>query len=158
MQNVGIHTTQNVFIHHQLAGLGDRIGAYLLDLAIIVAYGFAVFFIIALLEMELSNSLMLVFFLPVFFYDLLFEILMDGQSPGKRQLRIKVVKLDGTQPTLGSYILRWILRPIDVLFYGGVAILCIVIGGKGQRLGDIPAGTTVVKLAKDSSLEFHRPR
>ena len=82
--------------------------------------------------------------LPVFLYHLLSEIFFNGQSIGKRQLNIKVVRLDGTSPGLGNYLMRWVLRPVDILLYGSVAVLCILIGGKGQRLGDMAAGTTVV--------------
>jgi hypothetical protein len=56
------------------------------------------------------------------------------------------VKLDGSSPGIGSYLLRWILRPIDIsLFSGGIAILSIAITRHNQRLGDLAAGTTVVK-------------
>ena len=80
---------------------------------------------------------------------------MNGQSIGKKILNIKVVKLNGAQATLGGYLLRWILWPLDTFFYGGIAILCITIGGKGQRLGDITAGTTVIKLKKSGFLQNH---
>src|SRR5690606_6486216 len=83
---------------------------------------------------------------PPFFYHLLCEIFMNGQSIGKRQMKIRVVKLDGSSPGIGSYLLRWILRPIDIsLFSGGIAILSIAITRHNQRLGDLAAGTTVVK-------------
>jgi hypothetical protein len=89
---------------------------------------------------------------PYLFYDLVSEIAMDGQTIGKKARNVKVVKLDGTQPTIGSYLLRWLLRPIDFFFSGAVAILVISINGKGQRLGDMAAGTSVVSLNRQVGL------
>ena len=51
-----------------------------------------------------------ILYLPFFFYDFLCEIFLNGQSIGKKILKIKVVKIDGTQPGLGSYFLRWIYK------------------------------------------------
>ena len=155
MQKVGIQTTQNVLIDYEVAGLGERIGAYLLDGIILAAYIFLLVYIN--LEVEtLPTYLNVVLFLPVFLYHLVCEIFFNGQSIGKRQLKIKVVRLDGTSPGIGSYLLRWVLRPIDLWFYGSVAILCILIGGKGQRLGDMAGGTTVVKY-RDNVTENVQP-
>jgi uncharacterized RDD family membrane protein YckC len=150
MQTVKIETTQNVVLSYEIASLGDRILAYLIDSLIIVAYVIVVMLVGSLLISELQDDrfiwVWLIFYLPIFFYHLLFEIFRDGQSPGKQQMKIKVVKLNGSEPSIGAYLLRWILRPIDNGFYGIVAILCITAGGKGQRLGDIAAGTSVIKL------------
>jgi hypothetical protein len=72
---------------------------------------------------------------------------MDGQSIGKKVMSIRVVRLDGTSPTLANYIMRWITRFFEVsLFAGMPAIVSILVSDKGQRLGDIAAGTCVVKL------------
>ena len=144
MQKVGIQTTQNVLIDYEVAGLGERIGAYLLDGLILVAY-IALLVYINVEVTTLPLWVNIVLGLPVFLYHLVCEIFFNGQSIGKRQLKIKVVRLDGTSPRLGDYILRWILRPVDFGLYWSVAVLCILIGGKGQRLGDLAAGTTVVK-------------
>ena len=145
MQRVGIQTTQNVLIDYEVAGLGERIGAYLLDGLLLAAYLILLGYVNIEIE-TLPTVVNLLLFLPVFLYHLLCEIFFNGQSLGKRQLNIKVVRLDGTSPTLGNYLLRWILRPVDIWLYGSVAVLCILIGGKGQRLGDMAGGTTVVKF------------
>ena len=79
---------------------------------------------------------------------------MDGQSIGKKALKIKVVRLDGTQPTLGNYLIRWLLRLVDIsLTYGSAAIITILVNQKGQRLGDLAAHTSVIKLVKRESLK-----
>jgi hypothetical protein len=68
-------------------------------------------------------------------------------------MKMRVVKLDGSQAGIGSFFLRWILAPIDYFLYGAVGIVTMIINGKGQRLGDLAAHTTVVKLKTDAKLE-----
>lgn len=155
MQKVGIKTTQNVFIDYEVAGLGERIGAFLLDAVLLLAYiGMLVYVNVEIFTLPTYVNVLLM--LPVLLYHLICEVFFNGQSIGKRQLNIKVVKLDGTSPSLGNYLLRWVLRPVDILLYGSVAILCILIGRRGQRLGDMAAGTTVVKY-RDHILAAGQP-
>tara|TARA_R110000737_G_scaffold302014_1_gene309063 strand:+ start:448 stop:1050 length:603 start_codon:yes stop_codon:yes gene_type:complete len=92
----------------------------------------------------------LVFFV-VAFYHLIFEILNNGQSIGKRMMKIKVVTLNGRSAKSGDYFLRWIFRILEVTFTGGLlAILYITSTEKHQRIGDILAQTTVIKLKADN--------
>ncbi|MGK7395810.1 MAG: RDD family protein [Candidatus Cyclobacteriaceae bacterium M3_2C_046] len=162
MQKVSIETTQNVQIDFQIASLGDRILAFLIDAGIQFLYIMIMIImfssIIPSLEQQVETFILvlILLMLPVMFYHLLFEIFMNGQSIGKKQMKIKVVKLDGSQPSIGSYLLRWIFRIIDSFFYYGVAMLIISTRGKGQRLGDIVAGTTVIKMARTVDLGFHK--
>ena len=162
MGKVRIQTAQNVDIEYEVASVGDRILAYLIDVAIIIIYIMLVSLLFFLGSKVLGDQvppagvigLMVVLCLPILLYDLLLELFMDGQSFGKRQRQIKVVKLDGSQPGIGSYLLRWLLRLIDLtMFSGGVALITILINGKGQRLGDIAAGTAVVKLKQRATLD-----
>ena len=147
MQKISVQTTQNVRIEYVLAGIGDRILAYLIDLLIIVAYATVLGLLFASVSVEPSLTIVILLALPAFMYHLLCETLLDGQSVGKRQMKIKVVKLDGSSPGLGAYLMRWILRLIDMnIFGGGIAVLCIAITTRDQRLGDLAAGTTVVKV------------
>jgi hypothetical protein len=68
-------------------------------------------------------------------------------------MKIRVVKLDGSNPNFGNYFVRWIMRIVDItLSSGGVAVLTFLIRGQGQRVGDIAAGTTVVSEKKRVSL------
>ena len=60
--------------------------------------------------------LSLIYTLPMLLYHLLFEVFNNGQSIGKASLRIRVVKLDGSQPDLGSLLIRWLLRILDITF------------------------------------------
>ena len=72
---------------------------------------------------------------------------MNGQTVGKMALRIKVVKLDGSTPTFAAYFLRWLLETVDFLITG-LGVVFIILTKKGQRVGDLLAGTTVVKIKK----------
>jgi uncharacterized RDD family membrane protein YckC len=147
MQTIKVRTTQNVFIHYPLASVGDRIVAHLLDKLILTLYSIAIVIFFIQIDLEIWWLWMVVLGGPWTFYTLLFEIFMNGQTPGKRMMEIQVVKMNGTEPTIGDYLLRWIFAFIDLLILGGaLAILVILIGGKGQRIGDVVADTTVVKL------------
>lgn len=144
-------TNQNIEIHLELASLGDRILAFIIDALIIGCYLIFISAVVGAFGLN-STALLLLFYTPAFFYTLAFETFMHGQSPGKSARDIKVVKLDGGAPGIGNYLLRWILRPIDIILYGAVAMLSIIITKNGQRLGDLAAGTTVIKLRKSTAL------
>ncbi|WP_331970381.1 RDD family protein [Ohtaekwangia sp.] len=153
MQTVSVRTTQNVFIQYPVASLGDRIVAALIDLVIVVAYLFLAGYIMAELNIDSIGLVISVLAIPYTLYHLLFEIFMGGQSPGKRQMKIKVVRIDGTPATVGNFLMRWLLRIIEVQAMSGmVAIITIALNNKGQRLGDIAAGTTVVKLVPQQAV------
>ncbi|MBT1706673.1 RDD family protein [Fulvivirgaceae bacterium PWU5] len=153
MQTVSVRTTQNVFIQYPVASLGDRMAAGLIDTVIVVAYIVLVAYGMSLVEIDSAALGISVLVIPSILYHLLFEIFMDGQSPGKRQMKIKVVRTDGTPATIGNYLLRWLLRLIEVqAAQGMIAVITIAWNGRGQRLGDIAAGTTVVKLVKQKDV------
>ncbi len=156
MEKIQIETTQNVTIDYDVASIGDRILAALLDYLIIFGYVIALLILASILSNSFPKSIAfwIIIYLPIFFYDLACELFLDGQSFGKKIRNIKVVKLDGTQPAFMNYFLRWIIRPIDVTFtYGTVAMITMFINGKGQRLGDLAANTSIIKLKKDLMLE-----
>ena len=161
MQTIEIQTTQNVHIEYPVASVGDRVVAGLIDQLIMIGYLIAIiFFYLWLLNVTEGTSFsypvayFVILFLPLFFYHLLCETYLNGQSFGKKLMKMRVVKLDGTQAGIGSYFLRWILAPIDIYFtYGSVGLVTMIINGKGQRLGDLAAHTTVVKLKAETKLD-----
>ncbi|MCA6074357.1 RDD family protein [Fulvivirga sedimenti] len=156
MQTIQIQTTQNVGIQYAVAGLGERIGAYLLDSVIIGAYVIIVMFLLTSVGIN-TYWIFILFYLPAFFYHLISEALMDGQSIGKKQFGLKVVRLDGNPVTLGNYVMRWILRLVDIsITSGAVALLSIAVTKEGQRIGDIAAGTTVVRLREQRPVQSHQ--
>ena len=129
------------------AGLGERILAWFLDFVILIGY---ILLAIWLFEQTSGQPSTWVFIvvvvLPVVLYHLAFEVFFEGRTPGKLALRLRVARIDGAQPTLGQYLLRWLLRMVDVSFTNGtVAVISIAVTKRSQRLGDIAAGTTVIK-------------
>jgi len=163
VNELSVNTSQNVMLNYKLASLGDRILAALIDLIILLGFMFIMIFGIALINESLFlddsfNSffiiIMLLVFLPFAFYDLLCEQFMNGQSFGKRAMKIKVVKEDGSQPTFGNYFVRWILRIVDgQIFSWIVGIIVIAVTDKSQRVGDIAAKTVVIKIQPMVKLE-----
>jgi uncharacterized RDD family membrane protein YckC len=153
MQTIQVRTTQNVFIHYPLASVGDRILAHLLDQLIKSIYALAAGILLYNADVENEWVWILIIGGPWLLSTPLFEILMNGQTPGKRALNIKVIRLNGTPASIGDYILRWIFSLIDFgIFSGAIAVIIIAAGGKGQRLGDLVAGTAVVKLAEQKEI------
>lgn len=148
MAHITITTTHNVQITWRTAGLGPRIVATLADFGIYVAYLVIVFNVLDELNINLGAFGIWVTFIPILFYHLVCEVLMNGQSPGKKITGIKVISLDGQRPALSQYLVRWVMRFIDIslLFPGGVAFISVAASRNEQRIGDKLAGTTVVSL------------
>lgn len=154
-KTIEITTTQNVTIEYELAYLRERILAWLLDLVIfVVGYGILLLllrtFFGPILGQGLSDPTIFLFLLPLFLYflyNIFFEIWNIGQSPGKKTLNIKVVRLDGKDPEWSDVVLRALLQLVDAFFsLGIIGALLIKTTGKGQRLGDMAANTTVINL------------
>ena len=157
--NVSIDTAQNVRLNYELAGVGTRILAFMIDGLIQSAY--IVLFIVLVVSIHdnfyLNDDTLIVIgalgFLPVMFYSFALESLFNGQTPGKKIMRIKVVRVDGSSPTVGNYLIRWVFGLVDFQCFSGlIAIIAISASEKGQRLGDMAAGTTVILIARDISI------
>jgi hypothetical protein len=92
---------------------------------------------------------------PIAFYSLFFENVMNGQTPGKRLLKIRVVKLNGKQPEFYDYVLRWSFRLVDLVLSGGVlASILVSSSDHSQRLGDMVSNTTVVRVRDRSPISL----
>ena len=153
MSQLSINTTQNVPIFFTTASIGQRLLAYAVDMVIKVAYLSSLVILLrktGILE-EVGSwdhwsqmAFFLLFYMPVAFYSLLCESLMEGRTLGKKLLKIKVVKIDGYQASFGDYVMRWLFRlvDIDVMYLPGV--LSMLFSKHTQRLGDLAAGTAVI--------------
>ncbi|MCW3075594.1 MAG: hypothetical protein JWO32_203 [Bacteroidetes bacterium] len=165
MESIKINTTQNVALSYTAAGVGPRILAALLDGIFVWAYTCIMFLIFSLAirkdfysgnyeKHETYNQVMIgliiLCLLPAGLYHLLCETFLNGQSFGKKILKIKVVKLDGTQPNFGSYLVRSMFRLIDRPM---IALITVAVTSKSQRFGDMVAGTTVILLNKPISIK-----
>lgn len=175
MQVISIATPFNIDIEFEVAEFHKRLLAYLIDFAILIIYLFAIGKTVRAGIGEDNSTVgfrILIILIPMLLYTLLAELLMNGQTVGKKILNIKVVSLDGAEPTLGQTMLRWFLRfyewgfiiftlfwgnpfyGLAFLFLGGViSIIIMVVSPKSQRLGDIVAGTVVVNTK--STLSVH---
>jgi uncharacterized RDD family membrane protein YckC len=158
MNTIKITTTQNIELEYDLSSLGERIVGYLIDLAILLAYGFILIIILESMSgfVYLSNHGWLYFliYFPVCFYDLACEVFMNGQSVGKRVMKIRVVSIDGGQPTLGQYLIRWLFRLVDItITFYMCAIISIAVSERKQRLGDLIAGTAVIKTTPRTTFQ-----
>ncbi len=157
MSELSINTTQNVKINFKAASVGERMGSHLIDFAIKVAYIIVisgiVFYWLQLdrlftkLDSWSRMTIILFFYFPVIIYSITLESLFEGQTIGKKLVKIKVVKIDGYQAGFGDYLMRWFFRLIDLsIFFGAIAFITIITSKKGQRLGDMAAGTSVITL------------
>ncbi len=103
-----------------------------------------------------TDMVFVLFLLPVYlFYSLGLESIMDGRTIGKLAMGTKVVKLTGAEPILNDYLIRWTFRMIDIWGTGG-ALASLLVGSspKRQRLGDMIANTTVIRLRSSMNLRF----
>ena len=141
-----IQTAQNVPLAIEPASAGQRIAATVIDATL----GFAWIYLAGeVLQAAGARSMFTTItgmYVPPLLYHLVMEVAFEGRTLGKMALKTRVARLDGAQPTLGQYGLRWILRLIDVsVSLGLVALVSVVVTRRSQRLGDIAAGTTVVR-------------
>jgi uncharacterized RDD family membrane protein YckC len=125
----------------------------MLDFAFTMAYLNAILFIIGVtidghssMSEGVLYSIIVIALLPVIAYHFICEALFGGRSLGKMIARIKVTNIDGSIPSLGAYFLRWVLRLIDnLVFFGAIGALFIKFTPYHQRLGDLAAGTIVIR-------------
>lgn len=153
---ISINTAQNVKIDYELAGVGPRILATILDLLILGAFAFGITLFLGALSAFSRGSYILIgiliMLLPL--YHLLCELFLHGKSIGKMALGLQVVRLDGKKVSFWNYLLRWIFRLIDITICSGVfAIISIASSRQMQRIGDLAAGTTVVRIQKRATLQ-----
>jgi uncharacterized RDD family membrane protein YckC len=145
-----IRAPEGVEFSLPLAGPGTRLLALALDLAIIVTIGSTLSQLLGLagiVSRDVSEALTTIaYFAVTSLYGILTEWLWRGQTVGKRVLGLRVVDLHGGRLDPSQVVVRNLLRPVDALpaFYllGAVVSLC---SSRMQRLGDLAAGTVVVR-------------
>lgn len=183
MKTLQIKTAQNVNINFTTANVFQRLLAFAVDNVLKFAYIYFTFEILGFRLFEDNDggdpwtirAIGALFFLPVTFYSLYSEILMDGQTLGKKLLKIKIINVDGFKPSITDHCIRWFLRIVDfnlfmllfvyiaslglgnedelliALFIFGklVGFLLILFTNKSQRFGDIIANTIVIATKDD---------
>lgn len=157
-----INTTQNVRIDYEVASAGERLLARLLDIVFFIGYLLLVYIIASQIFSNVSSRaaedigtvVYIMLPLPVMLYTLWCESLFNGKTFGKMILGLKVVKTDGTPAGIGDYAFRWITR----LFEGeagaftALALPVCLISDKSQRIGDMLAGTIVIRTKVKNSI------
>lgn len=165
--HISLSTPESVELEFTLAGIGNRTLALLIDYHI-MGFVLAVFWVIwsifslgllSVLQQTDQNYaaapiwLIAIVFLLTFViftgYFTFFELAWQGQTPGKRLIKIRVIRDDGRPIGLSQAVLRSLLRPIDDLFFIGV--LFILLGKREKRLGDLAAGTIVIQEERSST-------
>lgn len=162
MSQIAINTSQNVNINFNIAGVGERMLAFIIDLLIRIAYVVIIlylFFNILDLGYLLDGldgwsirAVYIALTFPVYIYPLVLESLMEGQTLGKKLMKIKVVKIDGYQASFADYMIRWVFRIVDVSFAGVVGLISMIVSKNNQRLGDIASGTAVISLKNNINI------
>lgn len=166
---LSIETPEQVALEFPVAGIGSRFVALLLDhviqFGILLVLGLVVFLLLVMthhrgsLDVSLSEKWFLAaaifaVFLILWGYFALFEAFWHGQTPGKRVMKLRVIKDTGRQITLFESLARNLLRYVDYLpslyLAGVITMLC---NKRNKRLGDLAAGTMVIhERAEEPSL------
>lgn len=153
MAQSSIITSQYVEVTQTPASVGDRLLAALIDYAVLIVYSLALNIMVLNMLESFSGTVAIIvnviIMLPVIFYYPVCEIFANGQSIGKMAMKMRVVAVDGSSPTVGSSLLRWILYPVDTILTGYLGVMFIVFGKHRQRLGDLAAGTIVIKTTSN---------
>lgn len=160
-----VRTGESVVIRYELAGLGSRFLAVGLDLAIQIGVTLAFLVALALLSGPLSaaavqlpanagksgraivlGAAVVAVFLLYFGYFIFFELWWSGRTPGKRALGIRVVRDAGFPIDIGAAVVRNLVRIVEfTLGLYAVSAISAVLSHQNKRLGDLAAGTIVVR-------------
>jgi uncharacterized RDD family membrane protein YckC len=166
-----LQTPENVRVSYDLAGVGSRFLAAAIDtgiqvvLLVLLSLALAVSGVWAgaaslLSDIERAESttatiwlvalLVLASFLVLWGYYVAFELLWNGQTPGKRLVRLRVLRDNGYPVGFVESLIRNLVRVVDFLpsFYG-VGVVAMLVDRRSRRLGDLAAGTIVVKERRD---------
>jgi uncharacterized RDD family membrane protein YckC len=128
MSKISILTPQNIELEYDLASVGDRIVATIVDRLILIAY--AIILMVIATQANFNGDVMQLFIfvvsLPAIFYSLLCEVFMNGQTIGKRVMKIKVISINGNQPSFSQFLMRWLFRIIDLWMTGSILAVVMV--------------------------------
>src|SRR5215831_12901268 len=176
---VKLDTGFNIEVEFAISPFHRRFFAWLIDLVIVIIYvwiGWKIMNTIVGMDWDNQAWPVILFLLPAIFYHLFCEITMNGQTVGKMITGIKVMTLQGGQPSISQYLIRWLFRIVDFpififlwLIFSQVnywdwwswmmildlfaGLICVIITPKSQRIGDLVAGTILIDLKNRTSWE-----
>jgi uncharacterized RDD family membrane protein YckC len=168
---VKLDTGFNIEVEFALSPFHRRFFAWLIDVTIQGTYlWLGAKFLIAIAGSGWDNDIwpLVLFLLPFIFYHLISEISMNGQSVGKMAMQIKVMTIQGGQPSVSQFLIRWLFRIIDfpillmlgtlsgystwwVVLFLFAGLICTIATPKSQRVGDLVAGTILIDLKNRTS-------
>ena len=155
-ESLQIDTPENVTFDYHVAGIGSRFVAALVDTLLIVILQVLIIGTLSLIIFKsgletdamgpwLTAIFGLISFLFLWGYYIFFEMLWNGQSPGKRWLGLRVIRIDGTPISITESLIRNLVRIVDLLPTAyGFGVVTMFINSQSRRLGDLAAGTLVV--------------
>jgi uncharacterized RDD family membrane protein YckC len=166
MSKIIVKTSFNIDLSFETAAFYQRFVAWLIDIIIMGGYLLFMLFMFNLFNAFSGHSsssdksdwynvsfLQLIIVSPIFVYHVLSELLLNGQSIGKKVMKIKVISDTGINASLDQYLLRWLLRIVDFSLSCYLIGFFTVIGNKqNKRLGDLVAGTLIVKTTQSYDL------
>lgn len=142
LATIDFKTSHNIVVTGRLASVFERIGAYFIDMIVMM---FLFYIIVLVFRNTIVTTILII---PAnILYSLLFEFFNNGQSIGKKVLKLKVVSLTGSIPSISALAIRWTFRLVDIVLSGSIlGIVAISSSERNQRLGDLFANTAVIKL------------
>ncbi|MEO8612705.1 MAG: RDD family protein [Chloroflexota bacterium] len=161
---LSIDTPENILLDAEIAGFGSRFVAALIDYTIIFALLFVITVLFSLAQPPNRNtafqgsSVSPVYYVAIFLitwsYHLIFELVWNGQTPGKRRAGIRVIQANGLPVTVSAILIRNIVRLFDFLPAGyGVGLIMLFATKRTQRLGDLAARTVVIREQREVTLQ-----
>ena len=182
MSIIQIATPFNIDLEFEIAEFHKRLIAYSIDFCILLIYYISMKHLYyggfndpssQDLKSHVGIDILTISF-PMLLYSLVTEVLMHGQTVGKKIMGIRVISLEGGEPTLGQYLLRWMFKGFEwpfmfgytffsreslfvyILitgFLGIIVVIIIAITKKNQRLGDVAANTVLVNVKSTLSVD-----
>ena len=155
MAKIDVTTTQKVTIQYETAGFMWRFIAWLIDTTIIILFFFIIIYYLFSAKIIFDSTAIMatvtaILVIIKYFYSLIIEIKTNGQSIGKKVVGIIVIKLNGNALETNDYLIRWAYRAVDFgMSAFSIGTISILMSEKNQRLGDMIANTTVIKLKPD---------
>lgn len=138
-------TPEGIALGLRAAGIAPRALAWLIDLCARAGVFMGVGMIVAVFGEAGQGLLLILMFALMWAYPIVFELFMDGQTPGKRLLGLRVVHANGTPVGFTASLIRNLMRTVDALPVGyAFGFASCAIDARARRLGDLVAGTLVV--------------
>jgi uncharacterized RDD family membrane protein YckC len=150
-----IETPEQTVLEFEIAGIGSRFLALAFDTLIQIVLAIGLFVILVIVGVAMPDSaktgiwaialIVLAYFVLYFGYFALFEVMWNGQTPGKKKEGLRVIKDSGRPITPSEAVGRNLMRIVDQLpaFYA-IGISSVLLSRQNKRLGDFVAGTIVV--------------